>query len=400
MNHYVPSWNYPAMRCDFMDIYMPAETTRVIVRNNIRGERIRLRFQNLYGRKPLILDRVMLHTTHLPWKLTNASGMEVTVKHRGVIVIRPGEILLSDPIPMEVDETTYLSVSMYASESYMADSPVLMAGNEITHVFHSAQEADLCDVAEFETRATDKVLMSGEPDQMINALCGIDVESEDVVKRILAFGDSITNIAHWSEHLASKLYDEMPGMVTVLNSGISGNRILHAGSLMTPRGVFFGKAGLHRIGNVLSDLQPDLVFFYEGINDLLHPGHTAPKEEAVSVEELYAGMEEAVRLIRLSGAQAVITTLTPADGFTGWNDAKEKLRNRYNEMIRACDSADLVLDFDSVIANPESPNHMTVSYDSGDHLHPSREGGFAMAESIDIGEIAHLLDMSCAYSTK
>jgi len=45
-----------------------------------------------------------------------------------------------------------------------------------------------------------------------------------------------------------------------------------------------------------------------------------------------------------------------------------------------------VVDFDKATQAANNPDRLNEAYDSGDHLHPSKEGGKAMAEAIDVGK--------------
>ena len=56
--------------------------------------------------------------------------------------------------------------------------------------------------------------------------------------------------------------------------------------------------------------------------------------------------------------------------------------------IRSSGVFDGVLDFDAVLRDPGHPSRMLPAYDSGDHLHPGDAGYAALAESVDLRELA------------
>ena len=71
--------------------------------------------------------------------------------------------------------------------------------------------------------------------------------------------------------------------------------------------------------------------------------------------------------------------------FEGWRTYapfRDTIRNSYNEWIRTTDSIDGVIDFDLVLRDPENPSAFLPIYDSGDHLHPSKEGYQRMAQEV------------------
>jgi lysophospholipase L1-like esterase len=64
-------------------------------------------------------------------------------------------------------------------------------------------------------------------------------------------------------------------------------------------------------------------------------------------------------------------------------------RHDVNDWIRRTSSAYLPqFDFEPVVEDPQFPNHLLLTYNSGDNLHPNIAGQQAMADSIDLGVLA------------
>jgi hypothetical protein len=70
---------------------------------------------------------------------------------------------------------------------------------------------------------------------------------------------------------------------------------------------------------------------------------------------------------------------------TGWNDVKNKTRNRVNEWIRTDAPFDGVIDFDKVVRSRANPDLIDPPYNCGDGIHPSPAGYFQMGKSVDLG---------------
>ncbi|HEX7690723.1 MAG TPA: SGNH/GDSL hydrolase family protein, partial [Burkholderiaceae bacterium] len=67
--------------------------------------------------------------------------------------------------------------------------------------------------------------------------------------------------------------------------------------------------------------------------------------------------------------------------------AKDALRRRVNDWLRATDVFDAVVDFDAVLRDPAHPARLAPAFDSGDHLHPGDRGNAAMADAVDLGAL-------------
>jgi lysophospholipase L1-like esterase len=64
-------------------------------------------------------------------------------------------------------------------------------------------------------------------------------------------------------------------------------------------------------------------------------------------------------------------------------------RQAVNQWIRAAGHFDAVIDFDSVVRDPQRPERLLPSFDCGDHLHPSPAGYKAMGEAIPLSLFSH-----------
>ena len=129
------------------------------------------------------------------------------------------------------------------------------------------------------------------------------------------------------------------------------------------------------------------VILMEGINDLGHPGSSAPLSETVSADDLIGAMRQLIERSHEHGVKIFGATLTPFEDtvfknyFSVEKDAKRKA---LNEWIRTSKAFDGVIDFDKALRDPAHPDRVLAAYDSGDHLHPSDAGYKAMGDAIDL----------------
>jgi lysophospholipase L1-like esterase len=220
-------------------------------------------------------------------------------------------------------------------------------------------------------------------------LSGVEVDAPDA-GTIVTLGDSITDgygstpdaNRRWPDVLAERLVEaHVP--LGVVDAGISGNRVLHD----LPEAQF-GPSALARFDrDVLSVPGVRSVILMESINDIGHPGSAGLSEQAVSADDITAGMRQIADRAHAHGIRILGATLTPyADTvFPGYYTPNgETKRQAVNRWIRESGAFDGVIDFDAVVRDPDHPDHIAAQYDFGDHLHPNDAGYRKMGESIDL----------------
>ena len=172
--------------------------------------------------------------------------------------------------------------------------------------------------------------------------------------------------------------------LAVLNEGIIGNRILHPTE--TQFGNLFGPAGLARFDrDVLAQTGVQFAIVLLGINDIGHPGGTAPASDEVSADDLAAGYRQFIERAHAHGVPVLVDgaqALSPVSDFD--SPEKDVKRQAVNQWIRTGGAFDAVIDFDKAVRDPAHPARILPAYDGGDHLHPSDAGMAAMAAAIPL----------------
>lgn len=205
------------------------------------------------------------------------------------------------------------------------------------------------------------------------------VHRQDVSGSVVMLGASITAGSgstpganrSWPSVLARRLADA--GLhITVINKGISGNRLLVDGA---------GPSALSRFGRDVLSL-PDahwVIFSDAPINDL---GSTRP---APTAGELIAGIKRLISQAHEKRIQFLCSTLTPYEGANYWTASGEGAREQVNAFLRSSKSGcDAVIDQDAATHDPAHPTWYLPAFDSGDHLHPNDAGHRAIANAIDL----------------
>lgn len=397
MKQWISAWGYQAM--DYSRFPMQAEDETLCVQflNNVRGSTLRILFSNRHGEIPLILERVQLLRMKQPEQWQDAVRTDVLLAGRTKIVIPAQAEFFSDEVELSVVQGQYLAVCMYVKEGQKIYTGCSCFPQEYTKVFSLPGNCLDSGFTVFKKQFIRTGLLEMEPEhQCFFGAIRVDIQTEDEVKTIACFGDSITHRSLWTGPLAIRLYKRYPGQVTLINCGLSGNRIVHDESPFSEFGPWFGKAAVDRFEkDVFQANRVDLVTVLLGINDIFHPlvGH-APKQETVNAKDLQEGLKYLIDKARKYDTKIVGCTITAWKNCMGlFAEQPEKVRVEVNEWIRNSGCYDLVLDYDQMIADPEDRERMLPSYDSGDHVHPGPGGGLKIAESINLWQIGNMLGL-------
>jgi lysophospholipase L1-like esterase len=292
-----------------------------------------------------------------------------------------GTPLLSDPVRLPLPAKADLVVSIYVPDP-----------TPVTSLHNFAYQENVVAAGD----VTDDRVVDGRTVTAWYFLSAVSVRTTDRnADAVVALGDSITNgfetdigaNHRWPDLLANRLRGK--GM---LNLGVAGNRLLHdpnppPGSAAEGYAAFFGESALRRFDrDVLAQPGVAHVIVLLGVNDLGHPGTTAPPDEVVTAEEIINGHRQLIARAHAAGVHILGGTILPFknDTLGFYNPVNEAKRQAVNHWIRTSGEYDAVIDFDKALRDPADPASLLAAYDSGDHLHPNDEGMAAMAAAIPL----------------
>ena len=355
------------------------QTLRQIVHISVGGKSLRLRLSNVFGQNPLTIRAASVGVRSEDASVVKGSLHQLTFAGHTSIVIPSGARVLSDSVPLTVDDGADLAVSIYVP-------------GEITPTTTHARALQTSYVSPG-GNFTDRVAMP--VDKTVTSwfwLSGVDVMANADSRAVVVFGDSITDgtdstvdsNSRYPDILARRLVERFQGAdrVSVLNAGISGNRILTD---------VRGPNALARFDrDVLTQSGVAYVIILEGINDFgfseLDPSNWPPSMQLtdVSAAELITGISQMIVRARGRGLKVFGGTILPFRDVGYFSEGGEKKRQIVNEWIRTSDAFDGVIDFDAALRDPTDPERLLPDYDSGDNLHPNDAGYAAMAETIEL----------------
>ncbi len=355
------------------------QTLREVVHTSIGGDTVRIRLSNAYGKQPVRIGAARIALSGGGEAIQPNFDRALTFSGRPDISIPPNALAISDPVKFDVPAGHDVAVSLFLPE------PAVGAG-----IHYSAQQTAF--VGQGNLTASAMMPQSQTLESWV-FLSDLDVLAPEQAGTLVAFGDSITDGARstnnanhrWPNFLAQRLLKGRgDAKIGVLDAGIGGNRVLHDAS----GNIAFGVNALARFDrDVLAQPGVKYIIVLEGINDLGHPGTSAPASETVSAQDLIAGLQQMAERAHENGLKIFAATLMPFEGTTYkgyFSPEKELKRKAVNEWIRTGKAFDGMIDFDKAVRDPNRPDRMLAAYDSGDHLHPNDAGYEAMGHTIDL----------------
>jgi lysophospholipase L1-like esterase len=356
------------------------QTIRQTIRASLGGQRVRVRFTNEYGTKPLVIGAARVALADEKGNIQAGTERPVLFSGKPTAAVPVAAPFLSDPIDLPVKALASVSISIYLPEN---------TGQCTCHAT-GMQSTLVSDTGDF----ADKAFTPKQTLQVRAFISGVEVETARGGRAVVVLGDSISDGIgstvdanhRWPDLLANRLNDQGGGGWGVVNMGISGNQVLRDGA---------GQSALARFDrDVLATSGAQVLIIFEGVNDLgVSYGHMegpmadlfkAASTTKVTAESMIAGYRQLIARAHARGLKVLAATITPYAGAFYYSEEGETVRQAINTWIRAGHEANGVLDFDAAIRDPSKPTQMKEGFHMGDHLHGSDAGYSAMAAAIDL----------------
>ena len=344
-------------------------TLREVVHVSIGGDTLRVRFSNLYGTSPLVIGPVEIAQTLKGVAIVPGTNKAVTFNGQPSVSIPPGALAVSDAASFKLAPLSDLTVSFFLPNP---------TGPVTEHQLGNATSYHL----------TGNVVSSASLESPTTAtswyyLNGVDTLPAAEAGAVITIGDSITDGAkstidtnqRWPDELARRLQaDPKYRNLSVLNEGISGNKILLDGA---------GPSALARFDrDVLAQSGAKYLLILEGINDIGRL-HDTP-DAGLTAADLISAINQMVVRAHAHGIAVIGCTLTPYHGAHYYTEKGETIRKAVNEWIRTGGVLDGFVDLEAAVRDPNHPDTFLPTVDPGDHLHPNDAGYKAMGDAIDL----------------
>jgi GDSL-like Lipase/Acylhydrolase family len=263
------------------------------------GDTLRVRFSNEFGATPLVIGAARVALAAGAGGVVAGSGRALTFGGAPSVTVPPDAPALSDPVVLHVPALSDLAVSIWLPDSTVATTGHSLA---VATTYVSTRGDHTADA----TVPRDTTFTSWY------FLAGVSVTAPVDAGAVVTLGNSITDGAYatvdadarWPDVLAARLQAHAgTAHLSVLNEGISGNRLLHDGA---------GPNALSRFDrDVLTRPGVRWVVVLEGINDIgwsLIKGH---EQEGVSADDIIGAQRQLITRAHEAGLMIYGATLTP-----------------------------------------------------------------------------------------
>lgn len=369
MGQWIPIWRQALSPNGLTFFKYSNKTIYFKVTSPLTGTKIRLRLANYYGQEKYRIPSVATVVNGRVFRFTSAG--------ESCICINKNEVITTDAADCTVNPGDIIEIRLYSKTRRMNENAIEPPIFWSRRGDWSLEKEVPC--SPFRT----KVYEIGK--RPFPAMESVEVYTKDNPSVIVAFGDSITQQGTWVNPLKQKLFDIYGSEVVLLNSGIGGNRLLHAG--WEGQAAIYGEAAEKRFDrDVLSVPGVKSVIIALGTNDI---GLTRKgKADYVTTEQMVDSYVRLASRAKEAGLRVIGTTILPRKGSPDYKEPyKEQMRQEVNRWIREESPYDCVIDFDKVMQDEKDPLRMRDGCSLKDRLHPNKRGGNILADAVGIREL-------------
>ncbi len=372
--HWVGTWGCgPQLveRANLPPVPLANNTLRQFVHLTLGGKQLRARFSNAYGTNPVTMNAVHVALaagtgSAGTGEINPVTDHALSFHGKTSVVIPPGQVVVSEPIALEVPPLANLAVTIQFG-NISATTVTGHPGSRTTSFIQPGNAVSAASLSDAVKTAHWYIIT------------GLEVISDDDGVAIITLGDSLTDGRgtttdgnnRWPDVLAQRLStNARTAGVAVINMGIGGNGIF--GGL--------GPSALARFDrDVLEQSGVRWLILFEGVNDI---------GRGVDAERLIGAYTQFANKAHERNLRAYAATITPFGGSFYYTAPHESVRQTVNAWFRTNTVYDGVIDADARVRNPTAPTKLLSAYDSGDGLHLNPVGYRAIAEAIDLNLFA------------
>lgn len=329
------------------------------------GDTIKVTLDNYCGTESISLNKASIKYKDR-FYILKFSGND------GVSIDR-GDCVVSDELSIDLKAGDYIDVTIYFSDYTLLRSSVVATGPLSGGLFAVGDMTEEIDIPIEISRKTN----------IYYFLSNISIKTEEKNRAVVCYGDSIT-AQDWPDYLTLLLKENGISDVSIIRRATSGSRILREYDCITYES--YGLMGTKRFNHEVPTDGAECVIIQQGINDIIHPvgediNPFRPMTDLPTIDELIRGYTYYINEARKMGLKVYGGTLLPIEGWRTYALFREDLKNEFNEWIRNTVLLDGCIDFDLDIRDKNHISSFGEGYDSGDHLHPSKEGYKSMAKT-------------------
>ncbi|WP_420214298.1 GDSL-type esterase/lipase family protein [Limosilactobacillus mucosae] len=337
-------------------------TQLIKITPQVSGGGLRLQLHNHFGDEPLVFDRLEVSDNE---KMQGAKM--ITRGGQTRIVIASHGTAQTDTLPFQVTagQPLYFRMCATCNQSYVDFSCVY------DETFYNAINSN-------STTATPRLPHNWQARKGWFCISCLEVWTAEKMPIIELTGDSLAETGM----IETGLIKQLLGQGVVVNTGISGNRLLHDAPQDGPLYQTFGQDLLKRVTQPVYSF-PHPVIALIGSNDLVLPLiDTQSTHELITPSQYVAGVNQLKRILDERQCQLILTTIPPFSPRVDEEQAgvlldAQQRRLSINEKLR---KFAWVVDLDPLLLDDKGG--LKEAFDFGDHLHLNEAGGMTVARAI------------------
>ncbi|KAF6819609.1 GDSL-like lipase acylhydrolase [Colletotrichum plurivorum] len=354
-------------------------TLRQTVTVSLPASTLRLQISNAFGGSDLPITAVTIARS-----ANNTLGVSavepdslqvVTFSGEGGFVVPNGAVAFSDPVELDVEARSIVSVTIYLAEGQAGNSITSHPGSRTTSFLVNGNKVADEDLGASATKTDHWYLISAIEGWVPKGASAVAVVGDSISD---GRGSTTNGNDRWPDRLLARLQNNSATQdIAVVNQAAGGNRVLADG---------LGPNALGRIDrDVVAHTGVRYAVVFIGVNDI---GTTATDQASQKIvgDRLITAYDQIITRLHRFGIAVFGATVTPltGEGQTYSDPEREKTRQRVNSWIRESGRFDAVLDFDEMVRDTEKPEILRAEFDTGDHLHLNPDGYEAMAAGVDL----------------
>jgi lysophospholipase L1-like esterase len=335
-------------------VTLQGNTLRQIVMVSLGGSELQLQLSNTFGNGPVEIKSVYIADVKDSCDIDARTATYLTFGGKRGVTIKPGSMMMSDVVSYHLKPLQLLAVTI----CYGKKSP----GHATSH-----RGARAHSFLALGTVKPGKRFRTVEKVTHWYNLSSINVKTNE--KAVAVLGNSITDgyasTTDGRDRWTDAMNRELKGKVGVLNLGIGANCVV-SGGISEPGSKRFDR-------DILGQQGVDKLIVFEGTNDI----GTANDSDTHVADRLIGCYKVMIGKAHAKGIKVYGGTITPFYG-NGWYTPQHEVeRQKVNKWIRESGAFDGVMDFDKLLADPQTPIRMRKEY-AFDYLHPNPRGYAAM----------------------